>query len=234
VTIPANPLKAILWDFDGTIVFFNFDAVSMRSEVFGYLQSRGYTLPADGQWRSVFKAVQEAREYMLGEGYSDEEVQKFAQHVEEIVNTFEVAGNEGARLVPGVVEVVRQSYAAGLKQAIITLNRSENVRAILEQFQLDGFFEVIAGRDTIAKFKPDPAHPQYIIDQLGVQAEECLMIGDHPQDLETAQNAGITFVAVVTERHNAEEFSDATYFVSQETMLDLLPIVRDLSFSTKL
>jgi HAD superfamily hydrolase (TIGR01549 family) len=225
-----NRLRAILWDFDGTIVFFNFDAAGMRSEVFGFLQSNGYELPQDGVWRSVFQTVLDAKDFLLSQGNAPADVAALGRQVEEIINTYEVAGNDGARLVPGIVDVISEASTAGLKQAIITLNRSENVRTILERFQLMNYFETIAGRDNAPKLKPDPIHVQYLLELLEVQAGSCILIGDHPNDMETAQNAGVRFIAVTTDRHSAEEFGDgATYIVSQDHMEDLLPIIRELS-----
>ncbi len=221
-------LKAILWDFDGTIIFFNIDAQRMRLEIFDYLAALDFQIPKGGSWKSIFSILQEAKRYFLANGRSPEEVKTFSSHVDHIINTIEVEGTDTAHLVPGVQEVIQQASSLGIRHAIITLNRSTNVSALLTQLGLIQNFDVIAGRDLVPLFKPDPAHTQYILDRLRLKPEDCLMIGDHPNDLETANAAHVSFAAVITERHPQSEFAGAKFFVPQDHMQDLLPIIRGL------
>ncbi len=221
-------LKAILWDFDGTIIFFNIDAQRMRREIFDYLAALDFQLPKGGPWKSIFSILQEAKRFFLANGKPVEEVNQFTSHVEHIINAIELEGSDTARLVPGVQEVTQEASKLGIKQAIITLNRSENVRSLLTQLNLIKNFDVIAGRDVVSQFKPDPAHTKYVLDRLHLKSEECLMIGDHPNDMETANAAHVSFAAVITDRHPRTEFAGAKYFVPQEQMQDLIPIIRSL------
>jgi len=219
-------LKAILWDFDGTIIFFNIDAQRMRQGIFQYLTSLGFEVPNDGRWRSIFSLIQDAKEFFLATGKTVAEVNSYTSNVEDIINKIETEGTGTTRLVPGVSEIIQQTSKLGIKQAIITLNRGQNVTGLLTQFGLIQYFEVIAGRDVVTQFKPDPAHAQYILDRLQLRPEECLMIGDHPNDLETAQNAHIPFAAVITDRHPKAEFAGAQFLVPQDNMKEFIPIIR--------
>jgi phosphoglycolate phosphatase len=219
-------LKAILWDFDGTLIFFNIDAPRMRREIFEYMTRLGYQPPDDGRWRSIFNIIQDAKEFFLNAGKSAEEVDAFASHVEEIINMIEAEGTGTARVVPGIPEVLQQTHQWGIKHAIITLNRGKNVTQLLTQLGLIQYFDVIAGRDVVMRFKPDPAHTQYILDRLQLNPEDCLMIGDHPNDLATAKAARVPFVAVITNRHPRAEFWGAQFFVQQELMEETLSFIR--------
>ncbi len=221
-------LKAILWDFDGTIIFFNIDAQRMRKEIFDYLAALDFPVTKGGPWKSIFSFIQEAKKFFLSNGRSLEEVNAYSSHVEHIINAIEVEGAGTARLVPGVQEVIEHAHNLGIKQAIITLNRSSNVTALLTGLNLIQYFDVVAGRDVVTQFKPDPAHTQYILDHLRVKPEDCLMIGDHPNDLETAKAANVPFAAVLTVRHPKTEFVGADYFVFQEQMEDFLPIIKKI------
>jgi phosphoglycolate phosphatase len=219
-------LKAILWDFDGTLIFFNIDAPRMRREIFEYMTRRGYQPPNDGRWRSIFNIIKDAKEFFLNAGKSAEDINAFASHVEEIINTIEAEGTGTARVVPGIPEVLQQTHQWGIKHAIITLNRGKNVTQLLAQLGLIQYFDVIAGRDVVAQFKPDPAHTHYILNRLHLKPEDCLMIGDHPNDLDTAKAAGVPFAAVITDRHPKAEFAGAQFFVQQEQMQETLSFIR--------
>ena len=221
-------LKAILWDFDGTIIFFNIDAQRMRREIFDYLAALDFQLLKGGPWKSIFSILQEAKRFFLANGKSPEEVNEFSSHVEHIINAIEVEGTVDTRLVPRVQEVIELAHHLGLKQAIITLNRTVNVTSLLTKFNLIQYFDVIAGRDVVPQFKPEPAHTQYILNRLRLKPEDCLMIGDHPNDLETANAAQVSFAAVITDRHPRSEFAGAKFFVSQNQMQEFIPIVRTL------
>ncbi len=219
-------LKAILWDFDGTIIFFNIDAQRMRREIFEYLAALDFQVAKGGPWKSIFSIIQEAKKYFLASGRSLDEENAFTSHIEHIINAIEVEGVGTARLVPRVQQVIEEAHNLGIKQAIITLNRSPNVTNLLKQFDLLKFFDVVAGRDVVPQFKPDPAHTQFILDNLHVKAEECLMIGDHPNDLETANAAHVAFAAIITDRHPQSEFAGARFSVPQDSMQELIPLIR--------
>ena len=54
------------------------------------------------------------------------------------------------------------------------------------------FYPVVSSE--ISRSKPNPAMLNQILSELGIQADQALMIGDSPQDLQMAQNAKVDSV----------------------------------------
>lgn len=67
-------------------------------------------------------------------------------------------------------------------------------------------YDLIVGLDDVSVPKPDPQGINKAMEQLGVNPEQALYIGDSYIDAETAFNAGVDFVAVTTGSTEREAF----------------------------
>ena len=83
-------------------------------------------------------------------------------------------------LYPEVEEVLAALKQRGLKIGIISQGYEEEIHFLLKEVNLDKLdFDVIVGVDTIKKAKPDPDVFLYAVDQLNVQLEEAIFVGDN-------------------------------------------------------
>jgi phosphoglycolate phosphatase len=109
------------------------------------------------------------------------------------------------KLYPDVKKVLRKY--AGLKKAVLT-NKVESLsRELLNGLGILDQFAVVWGGDTGPRRKPDPEPVLRIIARLNVDKERSIMIGDGPNDIIAAKNAGIRSVAVTYGYSNREELS---------------------------
>ena len=92
----------------------------------------------------------------------------------------------------GVVEMLETLAAQGHRLAICTNKPAEPAQQILQDFNLERFFEVVVGGDSLSVKKPNPAPLQHCVARLGASA--ALYIGDSEVDYETAQQAQIPFI----------------------------------------
>lgn len=111
-------------------------------------------------------------------------------------------------LRPGVERLMREALARGLRLAIVTTTTPVNVTALLEhsfQSNTGDWFDVIAAGGVVSNKKPAPDIYYYALQQLGVQAAECLAIEDSSNGLEAARAAGVDALVTVnpyTEHHD--------------------------------
>jgi len=67
-----------------------------------------------------------------------------------------------------------------------------NGNAQVEKTPLQGLFDAVFMAEHVGAAKPHPALFQASVDQFGVQADECLHVGDDPvRDIEAAANFGM-------------------------------------------
>ena len=99
-------------------------------------------------------------------------------------------------LIPGVkkmLSVLRSRF----KMAIVSARGRASTQRFLSQFDLTPFFDHIATAQTCKYTKPYPDPILWAADQMGVSANECLMIGDTTVDILAAKAAGAQSVGVL-------------------------------------
>ena len=95
-----------------------------------------------------------------------------------------------------VVLMRTAAKAQGIKLAVVTSKKPPMLRRGLDCLQLTQYFdETIALGDT-KESKPHPEPMLAACAKLGLQAEECLCVGDSPFDLQSGRSAGAQTVAV--------------------------------------
>ncbi len=80
---------------------------------------------------------------------------------------------------------------AGYKMAICTNKPYDLTLQVLRCLNIEQYFDVVIGGDSLAVKKPDPAPLQKAMELLGEKM--CIYIGDSEVDAQTAQNAGQPF-----------------------------------------
>lgn len=112
----------------------------------------------------------------------------------------------------GVIEMLEILAAQGHRLAICTNKPAKTAQRILQDFNLERFFEVVVGGDSLLVKKPNPAPLQHCVTRLGASA--ALYIGDSEVDYETAQRAQIPFIFFTGGYRNASAafFQNAHHF----------------------
>jgi len=93
---------------------------------------------------------------------------------------------------PGVPEMLRR---LGGRKSTATTKGTPTTRLILEQFGLLSHFDHVQGTDGFPA-KPEPDVLLKSMEVFGVRAEDCLLVGDSPADMEAGRRAGVKTCAV--------------------------------------
>jgi HAD superfamily hydrolase (TIGR01509 family) len=118
-------------------------------------------------------------------------------------------------LRPGVQRLVKEAKAAGLALAIATTASAAGVKAVLSQDpELLGAFDVFATGERAAKKKPAPDIYLWALDQLGLQARDCIAIEDSAVGLSASVAAKIPTLITTNSDTKAHNFDGATAIFS--------------------
>jgi phosphoglycolate phosphatase len=98
------------------------------------------------------------------------------------------------RLYPCVAETLARLRAHGIRLALCTNKPERPSRAILAHFGLADGFDRIVGGDTLPWCKPDRRVLERLLDDLGMTADEAVLVGDSEVDAATAAAAGLPFI----------------------------------------
>jgi phosphoglycolate phosphatase len=188
------PLKAIVFDLDGTIV-------DTAPDLHDQLQT---TLSA---WDRDCPPVEEVRA-MVGDGARTLIQRGFEatggwpdgadldQLYQEFLERYTAAPARLSRPFDGLGPLLDRLDEVGLRLGICTNKPQAPSETLLEELALRHRFPVIVGGDALPVRKPDPSHLTEVLSRLGVAPEETVMVGDSRNDLLTARAAGVPCVLV--------------------------------------
>ncbi len=191
------PIKAVIFDLDGTITRPFFDFNKIREEI-------GMD-PNDGP-------ILEAMEQMAPQ-------QRL--RAEKILHQHEQKAVEQSELNDGAEETLTALRKAKIQIGLLTRNRKDNAFAVVDKHNLH--FDAVVGRED-GPVKPDAFGVLYLCRQFGVKPQETLLVGDYLFDLLCAKTAGAYAVLLVNHKQ-ADEFARHADFCI-EKISDLLELIQ--------
>lgn len=225
-----TPIKAVVWDLDGTLIHFKIDFIRARREAFKILKTHGIPRKFLSMQNGTIDTIVKARKIFESKGLSQQEINSIIKVVNDKVVSIEHEAAVEATMIEGIDKVLDFARQKKLKQAIYTFNTSENTKISLERINLLKYFDVIAGRDNINNPKPHPDHLLYICEKLGVEPFEIVVIGDHARDIQGAINVGARSIGLLTKLAREESLQIADVVVEEKDIpSNLIQIIEELS-----
>lgn len=133
----------------------------------------------------------------------------------------ELIASGAAPLRPGVMLLIREARAAGMRLGVVATTNTANVIALLSSAlgaEAFGWIESLVGGDQVARRKPDPETYERALAALAVPGRSCAAFEDSANGLRAAQAAGLYTVVTPARWTMAQDFAGADL---------LLPSLRD-------
>jgi len=197
-------IKAIIFDFDGTLAVLNIDFSSMRAKVFDLMRHYDIAEELIAE-KYLLEIIDEVYQILVRRNTSGAE--DFYQNAHQILHKIEMEAAEKGRLFAGTEGTLKSLRKKGIKVGIITRNCMDAVRKVFPN--IDGFCDLFVSRDSVKKVKPHPDHLIYVMESLGLPGEKAVMVGDHIIDIHAGKRVGMKTIGVLTGRTKKEEFEDA-------------------------
>jgi HAD superfamily hydrolase (TIGR01509 family) len=112
-------------------------------------------------------------------------------------------------LRPGVKRLIAEARNAGIRLAIATTSALPNAIALLEQTLDPSWFELIAAGDIVPAKKPAPDIYHYVLAQMQLNPEDCIVFEDSPHGLTAAHQAGLPTIVTVNDYTRNNDFHPA-------------------------
>lgn len=124
---------------------------------------------------------------------------------------------------PGIKRLLQEAREQGVRLAIATTSALDNAIVLLEAAidpDAQSWFEVLAAGDIVSAKKPAPDIYLYVLEAMALEAENCLVIEDSQQGLQSALQAGLKTVVTVNSYTCNQDFSGAALVLSHLGELD--------------
>lgn len=219
-------IRAVAFDLDGTLVDSVPDlaaaANAMRVQLglneLARERVQGYV--GDGIASLVHRSLTDSRE-----GMADEET--WQQGYAAFVRHYAANLAKATRPYPQAEEALALLKTLQLPLAVIT-NKSEMMAVkLLKDLNLDHYFSIVVGGDTLSVRKPDPEPLRYVAEVLGVAPQQMLMVGDSENDLYAAKAAGCP-AALVSYGYGDAQALSAAEATRPDWLVDSLPEIHRL------
>jgi phosphoglycolate phosphatase len=198
-------MKAMVFDFDGTLAVLTIDFGLMRRRVLEWMKAYGIGEERIHE-KYLLEIIEEVRHLMVEEKRA-KEAEKFFDGAHQILREVELEAAAGGKLIPGSKGVLLSLREKGVKVGIVTRNCEDAVRRVFPD--MDAYCDVFVSRDGVRKVKPHPDHLTSVMKALRVSGAEAVMVGDHVLDILAGKKVGMKTVGVLTGYIKREEFEKA-------------------------
>jgi HAD superfamily hydrolase (TIGR01509 family) len=219
-----NELKAVIFDVDGTLADTERDG--HRPAFNAAFREHGldweWDVPLYGELLAVTGGKERMRAFcekyrpdFLARADADDLIAELHRAKTRHYVAFMERGEVPPR--PGVVRLVRELRAAGVRVAIATTTTPANVDALLAHTLRDlpaGVFEVIGAGDIVPAKKPAPDIYAWVLERMGLAADACLAIEDSRNGVLAARGAGLPVLVTQSAYTAGEDFGGALAVLS--------------------
>ena len=197
-------IKLIIFDFDGTLGDTRANIIMTMQEtmrVLGYpvageeaiAATIGLTLE-DG-FRELFPGLTERDILRCADVYRD----LFDKNRRKMIPT----------LFPHVKETLNLLKESGYILSVASSRQSVSLRGFLHDMSVEDCISYILGADNVEKSKPDPEPVLKTLRELGIPAEESLVVGDMPVDIIMGLRAGAATCGVTYGNSSRDDLVEA-------------------------
>ncbi len=192
-TVPMKSLRAVVFDFDGTIAGLNVDFVRMRRAVLDLMVS--YCNPPDTmEDLFVLEMIEAGRELISGRCPGREN--EFFAEAHRLISSIEKEGAKEGSLLPGTEQMLLDLRRRNIKTGIVTRNC---MAAVITLFpDVASKCDAVVARDHTKMVKPHPVHLLTALGFLQTEPVMAAMVGDHPMDIFVGREVGAYTIGVLT------------------------------------
>lgn len=179
-------IKLIVFDFDGTLIDTREDIAAAMNYA---LKKCGLTpVSTETVWKYTGDGTPPLVQRILRD---KQHLELFEQVKSLFLEYYDAHFADFAKPLPNVKETIAHLSEKGKKMAILSNKYERFVKKLLKEFDMDGFFFAIYGKDSFEKSKPDPYPLFKIMEMANSSVNETAFVGDSKNDALISKNAGV-------------------------------------------
>jgi len=188
-----NPFRAVLFDFEGTIVDFQWRAAEAVEEASSLIALFGFDkeLFHGCDYATLFNVSME-QAYEVGESPG-----KLSMKLGEIYDRYDLDALDRWRPRDDAAYVLEKTRQCGILTGLVTNAGKRAISLFLQRFLFEQLFDVVVTRNHVDRLKPDGNGILLAMKVLKVERKDCLYVGDSVNDIKATRGVGIDIAAVL-------------------------------------
>jgi HAD superfamily hydrolase (TIGR01509 family) len=183
---PRTASRGVLFDIDGTLVDTNYLHATSWAEAF---RSQGHHVATSTLHHLIGQGSERLVKSVLGrpdDDVVDAHSDFYAPHLHHL------------RAFDGAADLLRKVKAAGGAVVLATSASARDGRYLRAAIDADDVIHAMTTKDDAGSSKPDPDIVEAALEAAGLNAEDCVFVGDTVWDVEAAKRAGMPCIGVLT------------------------------------
>jgi len=213
------PLRAVAFDLDGTLTD---SATGICATMATVLMEAGHPEPPSAAVRGMIGLPLADILRLHAPGATDDDVHGLVTRYKAI---YAASVIPNTLLFPRAWSLLRSIRAAGLELALVTAKTTDVAEAVLNRCRVRKLFGSVVGVDRAQRPKPYPDLMHVALNELGVPANQTLLVGDGTHDVEMGRGAGARTCGVAWGVHEAERLAAAGADHVVHTMAELRSLI---------
>jgi phosphoglycolate phosphatase len=198
--IRLENIEAMLFDFEGTLVDFQWQLSAAIEETRKMLWKMGFSKDRILS-RRYSTLMTEAMQAAAEIGLSPDQVR---EKIGCLYDRYDEDALTRWALRPKVKNFLNAIRTNGTRTGLVSNVGGKTLTKALSQLGLTEFFDVALSRNDVLNLKPHPDGLNLALQQLGIGKENCIFLGDSLDDINAARNAGIR-IMIITDGENIKE-----------------------------
>jgi len=123
------------------------------------------------------------------------------------------------KLINGLEEFLKLSDRNQIKMAVGSAAIMFNIKFVIDGLNIRDYFSALVSADDVKISKPHPETFLKCAEEMGMEPGDCLVFEDAPKGVETALNAGMKVVVLLTmhEKEEFESYPNVLFFIDDFT-----------------
>lgn len=193
--------KAVLFDFEGTLVDFQWKMDEAVEEALDALSILGFDTDifSGCDYAALFnKAMEKSQRLGLP-------VEKVREKIDKIYDRFDMDALSRWTPKDDATYVLENLINRGILVGLVTNAGEKAVSLLLRRFDFDGMLKPVITRNSVKRLKPEGDGLQLALDALKVEKREALFVGDSITDILASRVVGVDIAVIPGGESNREE-----------------------------
>ena len=190
VPVKVSTVKEVLFDFEGTLVDFQWQLEPAVNETLEALSKTGLKPEWYGE-KPGYAHIYNHTLDLLAQGKGQGSSGTAAAFVDTIYDRYDADALTRWNLYPDTLEMLGKLRNQGFKMALVSNVGKTSLLAAMEKLGLSDMIQVVISRNDVSRIKPHPEGLLAAAKALDVASGEALFIGDSRNDVSAARHAGM-------------------------------------------